>query len=101
MILKPGVKIQGIRPELLFALFVADKIYDRYGRVLVVTSLNDGQHSYGSFHYNGLAADLRTRYFEADQLDPIKKDLIEALGPDYDVVLEKDHFHIEFHPKRA
>lgn len=101
MKLKSGVKIQGIRPELLFALNVADRIYNTRGKELVITSLNDGVHSPGSKHYSGDAADLRTRFFTHPQQKEIEARLVASLGQDYDVVLENDHIHIEYHPKKA
>jgi hypothetical protein len=45
------------------------------------------------------AFDLRTRDTPIKILPLIKKDLQEALTDEFDVVLEKDHFHIEFQPK--
>ncbi len=99
MILKTGVKIQGIRNELLYALNVADKIYSSFGEELVITSLVDGGHGVGSFHYNGLAADLRTRYFDRPTQERVHLRLIKSLGNDYDVILEPDHIHLEFQPK--
>lgn len=63
MKLKKGVKVIGIRPGLLVALMVADGIYLKKGKELVVTSINEGKHSATSFHYSGAGVDLRTRYF--------------------------------------
>lgn len=102
MKLKEGINPAGVRPELLLALLVADRIYTKRGQRLVVTSLNDGTHGLTSLHYAGCAADLRTKYFtpeEArDTVDELKTDL--GNGPDYDVVLESDHIHVEWQPKR-
>lgn len=99
MILKEGVRIIGIRPEVLFALNVCDAIYSKYGEELVITSVNDGRHSKSSLHYAGLAVDLRTRYFDAEEVPTIAEDIRSRLGIDYDVVVEKDHIHLEFNPK--
>lgn len=101
MKLKPGVKIQGTRPEILFAIFVAEGIYKEKKEEVVVTSLNDGVHSKGSLHYAGLAADLRTSFFTIQDQQIVTTKLIAALGDGYDVVLEDDHIHIEFQPKTA
>lgn len=98
MILKPGVKFDGVQPETLKAMAEADVIFKPYGEV-VVTSLLDGTHSPNSLHYSGYAFDLRTRHMAHDQIAAASKDLHERLGPDYDVVVEGDHLHVEYDPK--
>lgn len=87
---------------------------------LVVTSAADGRHSAGSLHYVGRAFDIRTL---GDRPGGIKvPDSIELgeggayidraahawagrmrqqLGPDYDVVVEGNHIHAEWDPKRG
>ena len=66
---------------------------------MVVTSVMDGKHRPGSLHYVGYAADLRTWAIESDHLAEFTQGLAEELGEEFDVVLEKDHIHIEFQPK--
>jgi hypothetical protein len=96
---KAGVKINGIKPELTLGIIVAEGVYKNHGQELVVTSVTDSKHSRTSLHYVGFAFDLRTRDTPIKILPLIKKDLQEALTDEFDVVLEKDHFHIEFQPK--
>ena len=101
MILKKGVSANSIKPELLLALIVADGVYTKHGQELVVTSLNDGKHSKTSLHYCGFGADLRTRYFKNQAAKAnVTKAIRLRLGIDYDVIVEKDHIHIEFQPRR-
>lgn len=102
MRLKQGVRVLGIRPEMMIALIVADTIWARQGVELVVTSAIDSTHTRSSEHYTGCAVDLRTR----DLPDKAKavRDLKDALGDDYDVILEaeglpNEHCHVEFDPK--
>ncbi len=93
-----SVKIQGISTELLFALIVADQVYKETGQELVITSLNDGKHSVTSLHYSGNAGDVR---IYRDGKDQQRRDMIkERLGIDYDVILEGNHIHIEYQPRR-
>ena len=96
MIINPGVAIAGIRPELVLALGIADKILEGFGHKLAVTSVMDGQHMHGSLHYVGAAGDLR---LPTSDPELIVVELRRALGVNYDVVLETDHIHIEFQPK--
>jgi hypothetical protein len=96
MHLKPGVRAAGIRPEIVLALQVAEGVWAAQGQALVVTSLTEGRHSRTSLHYAGAAADLRIWDLDAERA---RRELAEALGEDYDVVLERDHIHCEFQPK--
>lgn len=99
MILKPGVKIEGARPELIIGLMVADTVYARYNTELVVTSIMEGRHMTNSKHYDGLAADLRIKNVLAVRHMELLGALKNSLGWDFDVVLESDHIHIEYDPK--
>jgi len=100
MKLKTSVKATGLKPELLIALMVADTIYKDNGKDLVITSLVDSKHSRHSRHYLGMAADLRTRYFDAETLDKVVKKLKQALGKDFLVLKEKTHIHLSYKPQR-
>lgn len=86
-----GVNLSGIRPELVVAMMVARETF--YG--LTVTSVMDGQHMVGSLHYVGCAFDFVHR----DMNEFRAKMLAERLGPQFDVVFEDDHIHVEFQPK--
>lgn len=100
MILKPGIKTLGIKPELLIALFIADGIWKENGQELVITSLTDGKHKRVSRHYLGTAGDLRTYYFTASIKKKAARELRKALGKDYYVKLEKTHIHCSYKPQR-
>ena len=99
MRLKAGVRVAGIKPELLIGLRVAESVYKGVANAeLVVTSISDGTHKPGSKHYVGLAADLRT-----SNVLPLVQDIVFALkaqlDADFDIVLESDHIHLEYDPK--
>jgi len=64
----------------------------------VITSANDAKHMLGSLHYQDRGWDFRTFTLPRSTTDLIVKELKELLGPDFDVVLEKDHLHIEYDP---
>ena len=85
------VNIEGLDPTLKAALVEMEYIYAKFHAELVITSGKDGTHGNGSLHYEGKAEDLRTW----NVLDALVKQLKAHLGPDYDVVLEKDHIHVE------
>lgn len=98
--MKDGVKINGIKPEMVMGLIVAEGYFRSNGiDEMVVTSVVDGVHGFGSLHYVGYASDVRTWEILDDLLPKFTGGLSEALGPEFDVVLESDHIHIEFKPK--
>ena len=101
MILKSGVRVLGMRPELILALIVAETVFNEEDVELVITSAIDGKHSRGSLHYVGAAVDLRTRQLSKEAVIRVQNRLAASLGLDYDVVLEKTHLHVEFQPKEA
>lgn len=102
IVFKHGTKISGIRSELILAILVADGIYDKYETDLVLTSVNDGKHSHASLHYSGSAMDIRTRDLpEEDSVQKVAEEIRQALSNEYDVVVELNHIHIEYQPKRG
>lgn len=100
--IKAGVRLSGMRPEILLAAVAAERVYEKAGFECVVTSCVDGKHMAGSLHYKGAAIDLRTKHVpHALELKQIVGRIKECLGPDFDVVLEQDHLHIEFDAKQG
>lgn len=94
-----SVNLDGVKAPILHAMAVAEPIMEKWGE-FVVTSVKDGKHSARSLHYVGLAMDVRIWGLkeDADKVQAISE-LRDALGKDYDVVLEGDHIHIEYDPK--
>lgn len=98
--IKEGASVHGLGTEILIALLIASKVYEKHGIDFVITSGTDGVHGYSSEHYKGDAIDVRTRNITPET----KKNLMageikQSLGNDYDVVLESTHLHIEYDPK--
>ena len=94
------IGLQNLCPQIVLALIVVDQVMKENGQQAVITSLNDARHSVTSRHYDGAAADLRSRFFN----DPLTILALckEALGdnPAFDMIYEGDHFHLEYQPKR-
>jgi hypothetical protein len=95
MKLKDGVSLQDVSWRMFHAAVVAEKVYATYGAELVITSANDGKHGDKTLHHKGLALDLRTWNLGGREMQ-VASDLAKALGNDYDVVLERDHIHLEW-----
>lgn len=94
--IKMGVRLHGIKAEIVMAVVVAESIWDEADETLVITSVIDGTHMQASIHYVGGAIDFRVSESKAVG---IRNRLAEALGMDFDVVLEGDHIHVEWQPK--
>jgi len=99
MWLKDGVELHGLHPAMVLALGVANQVYAARGVDLTITSALDGKHGRASLHYVGQAADIRTRNLPPGVAERAAKEIKERLGNEFDVIVEKDHIHIEFQPK--
>lgn len=107
--LKDGVKLDGLSPQILLAIVVADQLRNSMGWSIetldtVVTSVCDGKHRKDSLHYKGRAVDLRTHDLTLAQKNRWASRLRGYLGKDFDVLLEglgtpNEHLHIEWDPK--
>jgi hypothetical protein len=53
----------------------------------------------GSFHYSGLAVDIRTNDVPPADVPRLIARIKSCVGDDFDAILETDHIHIEFQPK--
>ena len=101
MKIKPGVVLLDLKPQILLAIIIADRIFEQYQNELVITSVNDGKHMNNSLHFNGFAVDFRSRTFTEPQLINVIQELKVSLGENYDVVKEIDHIHVEYDPKKG
>jgi hypothetical protein len=101
LLLKPGVRVAGLRPEILLAVVAAERVFAEAHVDLMLTSCVEGRHSQASLHYAGQAVDLRTRDVAPADRAKLVERLRECVGEDYDVVLEADHIHLEYQPKRS
>lgn len=106
---KEGVKLEGITPEALFGVQVVASVFQSHPEFgdLVITSVLDGTHMVNSLHYSGDAFDFRTRHLSMPEEARLAVLCRDALGPNYDVVVEPTpenptvarHIHVEFQPK--
>ncbi len=97
--IKHGVKLKGIQPEMAIAYTIIVSIYQKFNQVAVITSAFDGTHKENSKHYTGNAIDIRCRMFTSEEKQMVTNEIRNALGGEFDVVNEIDHIHIEFDPK--
>ena len=103
ILLKHGVSINECRREILIALIT--KIapwFEDFDVDCVITSASENfKHSAErSKHYCGDALDIRSRELSDRQQVELAKALEKELRDDFVVILEKDHFHIHYAPRR-
>ena len=105
---KTGVELTGLRPEMVAVLSAVEETY-RYTINVepVCTSGTERatKHKRSSKHYCGAALDFRIKdsatgvIFSKPILATLQAGLLTRLTAEFDVVLESDHFHIEYDPK--
>lgn len=99
---KPGVIIQGLKPVMFHLIVYVSNLHFKLfnPKKMVITSVLDGKHMKGSRHYRGLAIDVRINDKSKDEVHRFYYTLTyDSNLKDYDIVLEKDHIHIEYDPK--
>lgn len=101
MRLKAGVNPVGIKPEINLAMMIADAVYKDFMYECVITSINDSTHSATSRHYQGMAFDLRTRHMPAKTAENVSKTIQTNLGNNYFVLLESNHIHVSYKPRKS
>lgn len=100
MKLKNTVQIIGIKAEVLLGILVACECYKSFGEELTITSIIDGLHSRTSLHYSGNAFDCRIRDLTKVTPEKLTEKIKSSLTTEFDIILEKDHIHIEWQPKK-
>lgn len=110
--LEIGPKARGeVGPGLAPYLSLVSEVFEGLGFDARITHIRDGKHSNGSLHYVGDAIDvvwLPYRTLLPEVAEEIEHSLYLKLNgfpqfagllPDFDVVYEGSHFHIEYQPK--
>jgi hypothetical protein len=96
MLIKAGVDISRLRPEIRKKLGKIESIVDAINhKEMIITSTYEGNHSASSLHYANLAVDIRS----VNRGSTVWGEIGRALGEDYDVIIYENHIHIEYDPK--
>ncbi len=96
---KAGVSIRKLQPQMVLAMHELEYLYQDLNEDLVITSGDDGKHSRNSWHYHGLAIDIRTRNLKAMTPEGMANAIREVLPEGYEVMVESTHIHLEYDPK--
>ena len=97
--IKDGVGLAGLQHEALWAIDRVNEVFDMHSVDCWVTSARGDQHSNHSHHYKGLAVDFRNRHLNPRQSVEIVAQMEHVLGPEYQVIVESSHIHVEYDPK--
>jgi hypothetical protein len=100
-------KMHTMSPQIGFAIETLRELASEDQVTVEVTSISDGVHGLKSWHYRGFAFDFTVPNDftgqDGRQLGPYTRkvagQLRTELGPDFDVVIEADHVHVEYDPK--
>lgn len=114
---KHGIDLRDISPEILMGHSVVVEQYRNHDLPCRVTSGQDGKHSDRSFHYprndpdHGPWCEPKFKALDYGTKNPstgeqwssiiknaLSDDIRRALGPQFQVVVEADHIHVEFDP---
>lgn len=95
---KEGVFLKGLQPEMLIAIDLCLLTFNEMALTMTLTSCRDGKHSDYSHHYKGLGIDIRVWDIK-NRIDSVCERLRERLGPEYQVINEEDHIHVEYDPR--
>lgn len=99
MKIKSGVNVVGLRPMIITIIPIVNDVIRWTGSEMVITSAMEGEHMVNSLHPKGRAIDIRLPCEEHSKNEWVVSILQVVLGKNYDVVLEKDHIHIEYDPE--
>lgn len=105
IIFKSGTSLYGLHPKIRTAIWKARRVFLDAGHRLVVTSAWDFTHGQNSFHHYGMAVDFRSQEIPTGMKATILARLKQALGGEFDVILEdlgggNEHFHVEWEAGR-
>lgn len=96
MWVKNGISFEKLQACMFAAIIVANEFCKENEKACMITSGNDGQHMANSLHYIGRALDFRTREMDEALQFKFVQYMRERLDTCYDIVLEKDHLHVEY-----
>lgn len=100
---KPAVRLRALTPQLV-EMLAAAALWSEQVRVDVeVNSINDGDtiHQHDSLHGYDLAIDLDTVGDRTPDLKLLYRFLRRVMPPQYDIIFESDHVHVEWDARRG
>lgn len=101
--IKSGVRVLGLQIEIALAATILQSLFTKIGYEFIITSAIEGTHKRASLHYSGNAIDIRSSVVPEEEKIHLLQMMKTVLGypdSDYDVILEADHYHVEYQPKK-
>jgi hypothetical protein len=99
--LKRGVGVLGLSNAIILGDGIVSRIFNTMGFESIITSGTEDpeNHKRSSEHKKGDALDYRTRHVSMTKHQALATQIRNALGKDFDVILESNHIHVEYDPK--
>ena len=105
----PGVFIKEINQPFIDFCRILWRVWSDFGHgAPTITSGADGKHGINSYHYKGLAWDVRVWGFSQTGAETVARrlqDELRGINPAFDVVYgdaaHKDHIHVEYDLNKA
>ena len=96
---KKGVSPRDLQLVMRKALLIVHEEYSKFNKTVTVTCTGDGAHKATGLHSWGYAFDVRT-FILTPGLKKLIYDKIKKrfANTPYQIIFEKDHFHIEYDP---
>ena len=91
-----GCDLSKLRMGIRIGLWYLELQYGIEEEVFTIFHTNDGIHKIGSLHFKNRAIDFGAP--EHDRGETLRR-CKAALGPEYDLLDEGDHWHLEHDPK--
>jgi len=98
---KAHVKLRGLNKKMFPVFLKAPGIWRKHGKNLVITSGLEGKHCKNSRHFVGMALDLRSLSLDRKARIQVRNELAGILGREYLVLMEHDHFHVEYNAPQS
>ena len=94
-----NVTLENCDTTVMEALCAAASVWKRYGvRYLTIASASEPAHPDTSPHFLGYAVNLLSR--SLPNVFAMADDLRQLLDDDFDVLVNADHIHIEYNPRK-
>jgi len=96
--IKKGVRFAKLSPQMVLAAITTYAAFHALGVDCTITGGTEPGHDPRLLHPRGGALDFRIHHVSRAYAQTLTDQIARALGDNYDVILKRDHIHIEYDP---